>query len=228
MKLRLVATTAILSLLVACGSETSPEGGGGGGALSDDQLAGLLLTVEDLPPGFVADDSDSGGEDADPDELDVTSGNEACGDFVAQDDVIDLEAQGEAAAEFTGGELGPFVSHEIKSYASADELERGFSALSDLIAACAGERLTMRDEDYSMDLVLGEGTFAALGDRTASISIEGSMVEFGLAIRGEFVVVQSANQVSLFSVLSFNEAGLPAAQFEDLARTAVERLENAL
>lgn len=196
MRIRVLALLLSVFLVTSCGAETTADDNGedadssqtddsngdgddgGSTTLSDEDLADLLLTEQDLPTGFILDELTVGpSDDDDDDDFEITSGNPACGEIFSEDDFVEIQPAAAASADFVYDGFAPMFTHGISAYGSASRIGEEFQGIRGLLALCGGEELTMGDEEFTMQLTFNEASFPGMSMFGEEIS-DDEIVEF--------------------------------------------------
>jgi hypothetical protein len=226
----------LLLVVMACGALVVGCGGGDSGGREaqtviedeDQRLAeDALLTLSDLPSGWVA--------SADDDEAEEVSDAECFADI--QPDLSELTVTGHAeSGSFETDDA--WVSSTASVYRSEEEareaFEGGADALrNDRIAACFGEVFAegLAEEENDVEIEVGEvsASEASLpdvgGERSAGIRVEIPLDVEGQPVSAymEFIGVQEARTIGSLVTFSFVEP-FPPDETERLAGVMADRL----
>lgn len=189
------------------GDETPAADAGSGDTLTAEQAKAALLTIEDLPTGWSADES------ADEDEPEPTTKPARCAAVFAGLD--EQEPKAEAKAAFTSG--GSIIEHTVRSWDgdAADLVKQTTAAFS----KC--KKFTSIDADGSeATFRMSKLSFPNVGDRTlamrANSSLDGVDVVLDLIFVGE--------GKTTFLLTAGGLAPLPGDDLEAIATKAVEKL----
>lgn len=256
------ATSLVLALTACGEEPASPSGGGtasptttpspvvttdspGGGGISTlDDLQALLLTLDDLPSGYSIDDeyaerAYAGGPGAPGfgDGAELLEGDETCAvDF----GLIEGEGSGggatglfsEAGIEFSGSELGPYLLHTITLMNEVSSVEDEMSYTLDLLDACRGEVITLRDpvDDLVFDVSVAPTSYPRHGDQTFAwtMTMELQAEGFDLMFEAFFVMVQVEATLSMFGSMALEGDSYGSSDFDALINTSLDRLYRAL
>jgi hypothetical protein len=188
--------------------------------LSEEELEARLLTLDDLPSGFVrsaVEDDTTTEEDEGPG---LTSENTECQAFLEAAE--DSTAASTASVAFESDE-GAFVQEDLESYED-DGAEQSLSSAREGLAACDNVSLA----DTESTLTVQEESFEDYGDETLAARFTGE-VDFGdgqtVEFVGHVVSVRVVNNVINLTVFSF--AGADVVDVEELVEVAVEKFTSA-
>ena len=265
--LALAATTFLLLGVAACGADSGDEPGGGAGGdtkatsttaagggsddpttttggdqkggdeLTDAQLQAMLLTLDDLPDGFVksTDDDDAGddADDAEDETDDFQAADPACQSALdAFEDHGKDDDEPEASVSFDRNDANT-VEHEIDvTSRAADMFEMVKTTLRD---DCGGE-IELAGEDVTsgaMKIVDGK----AVGDESIYLHLAFKAENEGMSLEagGYFAMVRNGDVVSTVIAFSFSvpafglEGDVPElADINALTEAAQQRYEDAV
>lgn len=195
------------------------------------ELSGILLSLDDLPEGWMqVDDEFSDGEefgDLSDDPFDAPCG------LIDEDLDFDFDSVAEAERSFEGGELGPFLAQnlvQLESSGDAQEVMGVFRMMFDC------EEWSETDEfGDEMIFTIDEMEWDDIGDDIFALSIgldfgdmseeEAAMMALFGDISFEFVFVQRGEFVSMLMYIDI--FGVTEADFESLVRRADEKMADA-
>jgi len=164
-------------------------------------LEGALIKLGDLPTGWTADTSDDDDSDAEPGVCNTESIN------------AEHPAASRVEANFTGGQLGPYLGQTIGEY-NDDEAEIAMQATREAIA-CG----SWTDSD-GVEWTINEMSFPDLGDDTLAFKITGTTSGFALA--AEMAVVRDDNKI--IAITHSGLGSVDSSLTEQVMRTTLDRL----
>ncbi|MGH3786966.1 MAG: hypothetical protein ACRDRG_10550 [Pseudonocardiaceae bacterium] len=184
------------------------------GPLNATQLQSALLTLDDLPAGWVIDS----GETDDPPAAAVECPLPALGTFrtpVAHADV-----------RFRANSLSPLLAHSVASFEQdpTGEVDEDFAQALDgcqeyTSTTEGGTSITFRAEPLP---------FSDLGDHTAAMRLVGkSSHQFAVTVDVVFVAVGHAVSSLLLGATELDPEAVDSAELERLARISVDRIKHA-
>ncbi len=191
--------------------------------LDEDQLSTALLTVEDLPGGYVVDPDDSeddgGGFEG--------SCLEAVGELTDQPE-FDADEKAEASYVLEGDAGQSSVKSQVQSYADEQQVVTAISLFSEVVGACDSAQGTDADGfEYDLE-VLSDQTVSLTGvDEQARVAINGTFSADGLELPVDigYNVARIGNNLVIVSTLDVGEAGDGiVSQTDTLAQVSVDRL----
>jgi hypothetical protein len=205
--------------------ETSPTSGESAeapevaaGALTQAQVEAALLTLEDLPSGWSINTSS-----ADFEESEDTTEPPECGVLFDSLDEAAMTPVAKAEAEFTAGDLGPFLFHAVQSF--EEDVAGHIESVTDVLNQCpefsSTDAAGVRTEFSTAPL-----SFPNLGDQTWALRLQGSSQDIDIV----FDVVSIAlgqNLITLVAVGFQLLQPIPGSELESAATTAVQKLEAA-
>jgi hypothetical protein len=206
---RLTAIALVLLLAgaaAACGDDDDAASTGGGGLPSERELETMLLTVDDLPPGWSIDRSSDDEDDEDEDESDDEGQPECLKE--AEEDLSHESAD----VELVHGEDFPALEEELETFDPdeiAEELDRAIAKIDscdEFDTTASGIALHGRIERVA--------DFPKVGDESATWSME--LGAEGIAF--EFLVTYF-REGPVGGSLTYGELGTAD---RDLYRTVVE------
>ena len=189
-----------------------------GEPLTKEQAEAALLTTQELPTGFSQDDSVIEDEDEGDDTEDLTS-PEVCGKLFSALDDASSEPLVKAERGFTGSSFTMLqqvvASHEKEPAAQLD-------AVAGALTKC--NEFTSTDAD-GVETAFSSSSlsFPNLGDKTLAVRMKAESEGMEMTIDVISIAV-GQNSVSL---LTGGLAPIDGAKLEEVARTAVEKLEKA-
>ncbi len=234
---RALAMAAVVSLslpLASCGSADAPSDDPtsteaapddeSAEVLDEDQMSPALLTVNDLPGGFVVDPDDS-------DDDDSTGFEGSCLEEVGKltdRPEFDAEEKVEASYVLSGDAGQSSLTSQVQSYADEQQLVTAISLFADVVAKCPSAQGTDEDGlEYDLE-VLSDQTVSLSGvDEQARVAIKGAITSDSLELPVDigFNVARVGNNLVIVSTLDVGEAGdgiVP--QTDTLAQVSVARL----
>ncbi len=177
-----------------------------------------LLTLEDLPPGYAASEDD---EEEDEDD----GPTDSCPQLEALDR-DDVDPVAKAQSEFTAGQAGPIVQHQVSVLepgVAEERLAEFRSAFED--PACTSFSQT-NDAGRTATYTLAEVPVPQLGDETLGMRITGDATALSATI--DIVLERVGDVGSYLTVTSVPDlGGPPAPPIEPLARLVDEKLQGA-
>ncbi|HEX9969940.1 MAG TPA: hypothetical protein VGB03_07350 [Acidimicrobiales bacterium] len=181
-------------------------------APTEAEAKAALLAPSDVPTGWKAEASSDEEEDDEP-----------CPEFTT---LNAHKAVAEASVEFSPGEVGPFVEHEVLLYADVAGAERYMTLAEQAVAACK----SFTDNDPDLGKLTGSFTAAAspgLGDASLAATMSGKGT--GIAMSGDIIAVRKGRAISLVSqvAVQVGKAGskLQANLTKELAAKATAKLQ---
>lgn len=179
--------------------------------LSQAELEGLLLVVEDLPPGWRQDEA--------------VEDEEAPGEtreYLGQE--LPERVQRSARARFSGGDLGPFLLYTVEAY-GAGEAALTFAEQAEVIRAARPYSVTLASGDVMM-MEMWPLTFAELGTQSVAVrSVTSEAPMFGTVYSDSVVVlVEEAEVIVRLTGIALGGEAMNQEQMEALVRTGVERV----
>jgi hypothetical protein len=196
-------------------------------------LDGVLLSLDDLPEGWVQVDEEFEDEFDEFGDISDEPFDSPCGVTDPDDFDIDFEPIADAERNFEGGELGPFVAQNLAQFESVEQAEEAMRVMR-LMFDCEewsevdefGEEMIFIIEQLPMDDV-GDDVFAiSIGLEFPDMSEEEAamMALFG-DIGFEFIFIQ---RDEYFSMLMYIDIfGVSEADFESIVRRADEKMADA-
>ena len=181
--------------------------------LTERQLQARLLTLGDLPSGFVksrdASDDDTG---------DVHAGSPACERIVGGDG-DDATAQAEAFYENSDRVL---MLQESLFSDEADSVGRDFAAMRRALDGC--RRIRIAEAGFRASMTLRRESFADLGDETLAYAVRGRLIAAGITLptSGHLVGVRVGNAGAVLFTFGLGRRG--SRDIEAVTRRAVRRL----
>lgn len=196
----------------------------GATVLDEDQLAGALLTAEDLPGGYVlepddGDDDDTGGFEG--------SCLEEIGELTDRDE---FESEEEAEAEFVlEGDSGQSsVQSGVESYADAEQVSSAIALFSEAVAACTEAAGTTEDGlDYDLTVESDDTVSLSGVDEQARVAVNGTISTEGLELPVQigFNVARIGNNLVNISTFDIGEVGGGIVSDTDtITQVSVDRL----
>ena len=188
--------------------------------LSEADLQARLLTLEDLPTGFVvAAPTEPGAEEEEPG---LTSADPTCQAYLDASEA-ESTAPSSATVDFENPDTFEFLTEDVESYGGADA-EADFEEARAGLAACT----TLTVEGLEGEITVQQQSFGAdLGDDVVAVRMDGE-VDLGdgqlAAFGGNIVAVRLGNNVVAVSIISI---GGQVVDTEQVVRTAVEKFEAA-
>lgn len=226
---RLVVGPALVAALLLVGCGSSDEGSDEASAttpttvpvpviLDQAQLNGLLLTVGDLPPGWVL---------TPPEASTGSSTDTLCPDGQA---TVESEQHPTVETSFAQGETGPFV---YQALSSAEDAEAHFADVTQAFDSCLGQTWTEDMDGSPMDVSLNQVSSVQVGDETAAYRLSGSSSEAEVALTADFVLVLNGTVVELYSGISvtspyLSTEQLDPEQFSTIIETANDKVTNEI
>jgi len=214
----LVAGSLALLIAAGCSSDSEPERAetitttstappaDESTTVPDTELDEVLLTLDDMPPGYTL---TGPGEESD---------NPVCNDQDVDDIVPNTDsANGD---QFSAGPTGPFISSVAARYEDADLANEALDAFIDLLAQC-DNMIELPSDQGPITLVLSPLSFNQVGDRT--LALRGTSTEGPAPITADqvFAVVDDT-LIGLVNITAF--ANTPdAALSEQLLTTMIDR-----
>lgn len=193
-------------------------------AVSEAQLRAALLSVEDLPPGWMRDDAD---EDGDEESENV---GEPAGEpttfFLGQE--LPDRSRFTVSAGFSGGDLGPFVTHAVSAFPEG-QAAVAFAEQAEVIRAAAPYTLTLSG-GTTMPMEMWPLTFDPLGaDSIAVRSVSGEAPLFGTIYTDSvYVLAADAEAIIRLTGISLGGEAMNREQMSEWAQRSVEKLSAAL
>ncbi|MCH1868772.1 hypothetical protein [Nocardioides sp. CFH 31398] len=186
-----------------------------GEQLTEEQIQAALLTIEDLPSGWTKEASEE--DDESEDTIDPARCQEVL-------DALD-EGTGDPAvdgeADFSkGGPFGTFLNVTLSTYDEEVD-EDAVQNISDAFTECPEFTTTDAAGEVS-DVTVSPVSFANLGDQTLAVRMEFASSEFTIQVNVAYVVIGH----NVLAFLLGGVAGSDAAELEDLAGQAVDKLES--
>jgi hypothetical protein len=211
----LLLAAALLLLLTGCGGSDAGRATPHQHArpLTERQLQARLLTLGDLPSGFVksrdASDDDTG---------DVHAGSPACERIVGGDG-DDATAQAEAFYENSDRVL---MLQESLFSDAADSVQRDFAAMRRALDRC--RRITIAEAGFRASMTLRRESFADLGDETLAYAVRGRLIAAGITLptSGHLVGVRVGNAGAV--LFTFGLGRRTGRDVQAVTRRAVGRL----
>jgi hypothetical protein len=180
-------------------------------SLSAAQAKRALLTLEDMPTGWVQ-------EKPEPDDDDETVTPKRCA--AVFDAIVEQDPLAEAEATFSAGDFGPSLEHSVSAWPSSRV--PALKQISQALGQCPKFTSTSKDGTTATFQAAGL-SFPNLGDRTLALRLKAK--SDGLTIVVDVVYVAKGNNAIALLVSGLQP--LDGATFEKLARTAVTRLDAA-
>lgn len=200
------AVVAVTMTAAACGSSSTSDDDASDttaksttttvGTLSTDQLNAALLTVADMPPGFVVQPPSEG--DAGPQTTVCPNGAE----------ILKQELHDSSSVEFSESETGPIVTQVLSS---APDAEEHFADLKNALDSCVGETWTEDLDGLPATLSLEEVSTVDVGDEAVAYRLTGSSDDGTISLSGDMVYLRNASVVENYIGLSLTQLADPAS-----------------
>jgi hypothetical protein len=189
------------------------------------ELAAALLRVEDLPSGYASEPAaavppNEGGQGG------QGGGAAPCADVFDQlrggEPALGRIASGSAEAEFSKGDVGPFLQQGLLSTGDRAGMRAAIEAFRQLPTLC-GE-FTENDEQGSFTIKLSAASLAPLGDETVAVKLDahGKGADIDITLSGYIVMIREGATVCI--LIHFGIPAIDPAETETIARAAVARL----
>jgi hypothetical protein len=193
------------------------------------ELDRFLLSVDDLPAGWMEIDDEFVDEEEIVDMAEDQPFDAPCG-IEPLDESVDAIA--EAERSFQGSELGPFFSQMLMQFGSADEAREVMDVMRELFAC---EEWTESDEfGEEVTFTVDEVPFDDVGDDAFAILLGISLDDLSeeeqamMDLFGEFgfdmIIVQRDEFISMF--VYFDIFGMSDTDVESLIRIADEKIQS--
>lgn len=192
------------------------------------ELDALLVSLEELPEGWMQVDDEEMLDGEDMGEVSEDPFDAPCG-IEPLDDTIEPVAEGERS--FQGSELGPFFSQNLMQMGSTSDAEEVMSVMQELFSC---EEWTETDEfgdemTFSLDATEYEGA----GDQAFALEIALSLEDLSeeeaamMDMFGDFVfdmvIMRRGEYVSM--MMFFDIFGMSETDFDSLIQTADQKLQ---
>lgn len=186
--------------------------------LTEAELQARLLTLEDLPTGFVV--SEPVDPTAEEEEPGLTSSDPTCQAYLDSAD-SESTAPSAAVAEFENPDSLEFITEDLESY-EGDAAQSSFAEARTSLAACR----TLTLEGAEGEITVQQQSFGAdLGDEVMAVRMDGE-VDLGdgelLPFSGNIVAVRLENNVVAVTIFAI---GGQLVDTEEVVRTAVRKFQ---
>jgi hypothetical protein len=216
---RVILVAAVALALAGCADGSEPDGqaptqdntGQDGVDQSQQRVEAALLTVEDLPEGWVLDLSGATSSSG------MTTEPAECGVLLSPAHIQEPLAQAEAA--FAAGPTGPFINQSVSAF-DGDAAELLGQAV-DAFDRCA-EFSSTDPGGVTTAFRATPLSFPSLGDRTVAVRLEGSVGPIQLVV-DRIMIAAGSNGVTLGAG---GFAPLEADELESIVTTAFEKLND--
>ena len=214
---RVILVAAVALTLAGCADGSEPDGqaptqdstGQDGVDQPQQRVEAALLTVEDLPDGWMLDLSGATSS------RDLTTEPAECGVLLNPANIQEPLAQAEAA--FAAGPTGPFINQSVSAFdGNAAEL---LAQAVDAVDRCA-EFSSTGSDGVTTTFRATPLSFPSLGDRTVALRLEGSVGPVQLIV--DRVMIAAGSDGVTLGAGGF--APLEADELESIATIAFEKL----
>jgi len=168
----------------------------------------VVLTLEDMPPGY----SPRPSEDEDDEPTPPCEGVPA----------TDVEPIEEATSEFSAGQTGPFIASAAGSYPDAATANGQLDYLVGAIADCGNTIEIVADDGSTNTATLTPLSFNQVGDRT--IAFRATIDDGPVPVSFDQITAQADNVVILLTYVTALGDQPDAALAEELLQTMVDRV----
>lgn len=178
--------------------------------ITEEVLLHALLTLDDMPTGWSLEKSGIEEKNEDPTYT-----------FLCKD--LQSRALDSANAEFSAGELGPVLHHNIAVYQS-DDAKKAFSDLVSTYLECPGWTVTNEDgteEAYRLSLI----SFSELGDESFAVRVTTEIPSLG-TLTFNSVFIRQGRIITSIGHLSIGP--VDSEQTEMFAALAFRKLQKSL
>lgn len=210
-------TTDDVAVAASPGASSASPSAPAPALLSEADLQARLLTLEDLPTGFVVSEPTA----ADEEEPGLVSSDPRCQAYLDASG-SESTAPSAATAEFESPDTFEFLTEDVESYdgqdaqASFGEARTGLAACSTLTVEGLEGDITVQQQSFGADL--GDDTVAVRMDGEVDLG-DGQLAPFG----GNIVAVRLENNVVAVTIISI---GGQVVDTEQVVRAAVKKFRS--
>lgn len=181
------------------------------------ELDAALLTLGDLPPGWV----EMPPEDSESPTTELCPGGQT---------PLKQEEHPTAEVSFSQGDYGPIIGQGL---ASAPDTEAHFDDITQAFDSCIGQTWTEDFDGTTVELTMTEVSSAQVGDETAAYRMSGSDSEGLITLTGDYVVVMNGSVGEVYFGVSIASPMLPTspldpAEFSTIIETGNAKVDEAI